>query len=84
MGILLWIVFGAIAGWIASMFMKSDSSQGLVMDIIMGIIGAVVGGYIMEFFGKSVVTGFNFYSMAVAVAGACVVIFIGRKLNIGR
>lgn len=84
MGILLWIVFGAIAGWIASMFMKSDSSQGLVMDIIMGIIGAVVGGYIMEFFGKSGVTGFNFYSMAVAVAGACVVIFIGRKLNIGR
>ena len=81
MGILLWIVFGALAGWIASMFMKSDSDQGLVMDIIMGVIGSVVGGFIMEFFGKSGVTGFNLYSMAVAVLGACVVIFIGRKLR---
>lgn len=63
------------------MFMKSDSDQGLVMDIIMGVIGSVVGGFIMEFFGKSGVTGFNLYSMAVAVLGACVVIFIGRRLR---
>lgn len=81
MGILLWIVFGALAGWIASMFMKSDSDQGLVMDIIMGVIGSVVGGFIMEFFGKSGVTGFNLYSMMVAVLGACIVIAIGRKLR---
>ena len=81
MGILLWIVFGALAGWIASMFMKSDSNQGLMMDIIMGIIGSVVGGFIMEFFGQSGVTGFNLYSMVVAVLGACVVIAIGRRLR---
>lgn len=81
MGILLWIVFGALAGWIASMFMKSDSNQGFFMDVVMGVIGAVVGGFIMEFFGQSGVTGFNLYSMAVAVLGACVVIFIGRKLR---
>jgi uncharacterized membrane protein YeaQ/YmgE (transglycosylase-associated protein family) len=82
MGILLWIIFGALAGWIASMFMASDSNQGLVADVIMGIIGAVVGGYIMEFLGYSGVSGFNLYSVAVAVLGACIVIFIGRRLRI--
>ena len=50
----------------------------------MGIIGAAVGGFIMEFLGKSGVTGFNFYSFIVAVIGACVVIYIGRKLRIAR
>lgn len=81
MGILLWIVFGAIAGWIASMFMKSDSNQGFFIDVIMGIVGSVVGGFIFEFFGQSGVTGFNLYSMIVAVLGACIVIAIGRKLR---
>lgn len=84
MNFLVWIIFGGIAGWLASMFMKSDANQGLVMDVIMGIIGAVVGGFILEFFGKSGVTGFNFYSMAVAVIGACIVIYIGRRLRMTR
>lgn len=81
MGIILWIIFGALAGWIASMFMKSDSNQGFFMDVVMGVIGSVVGGFIMEFFGQSGVTGFNLYSMIVAVVGACVVIAIGRRLR---
>ncbi len=84
MDILLWIIFGAVAGWIASIFMKTDSSQGLVMDVIMGIIGAIVGGFVMNFFGRSGVTGFNFYSLAVAVVGACIVIYVGRILRLGR
>lgn len=84
MDILIWIIFGALAGWIASMFMKTDSSQGLVMDVIMGIVGAIVGGFVMNFFGKSGVTGFNFYSLAVAVVGACIVIYAGRMLRLGR
>jgi uncharacterized membrane protein YeaQ/YmgE (transglycosylase-associated protein family) len=84
MDILVWIIFGALAGWIASMFMKTDSSQGLVMDVIMGIVGAIVGGFVMNFFGKSGVTGFNFYSLAVAIVGACIVIYAGRMLRLGR
>ncbi len=84
MGIILWIIFGALAGWLASMFMKTDSGQGLVMDIVMGIVGAMVGGFIMEFFGQSGITGFNFYSLVVAVIGACFVIYVGRALKIGR
>lgn len=81
MGILLWILFGALAGWIASMIMATNA--GAMMDIIMGIVGAVVGGFLMNIFGQSGVTGFNLYSMIVAVIGAIVVIFIGRMLRRG-
>lgn len=76
MGILLWIIFGAIVGWIASVVTKS--AHGLVVDVILGIIGAFVGGMIMNFFGQSGVTGFNLYSIIVAVIGSVVLIFIGR------
>ena len=81
MGIILWIIFGAIAGWVASIIMKTNASQGTMMDIIMGIIGAVVGGFLMGLVGQSGVTGFNIYRMAVAIMGACVAIFIGRKIK---
>lgn len=81
MGLLLWILFGALAGWIASMIMNTGS--GAIMDIIMGIVGAVVGGFIMNLLGQSGVTGFNLYSMIVAVIGAIVVIYIGRMLRRG-
>jgi len=79
MNLLLWIIFGAIAGWIASIIMTT--SQGAVWDIVMGIVGAVVGGYLMGLVGKSGVTGFNLYSIVVAVIGACVVIAVGRMLH---
>lgn len=81
MGIILWIIFGAIAGWIASVIMKTDSSQGTVKDIVMGIIGAIVGGFLMGLVGQSGVNGFNLYSMAVAVIGAIVVIYAGRMIK---
>lgn len=78
MGILLWIIFGGIVGWLASYIMKS--SNGLIMNIILGIIGALVGGFIMSFFGFSGVSGFNIWSFIVALIGAIVVIWIGRLL----
>lgn len=81
MGLLLWIIFGAIAGWIASVIMKNNASQGTLFDIIMGIVGAVVGGYLFGIVGQPGVTGFNLYSLFVAVVGACVVIFVGRMLR---
>jgi uncharacterized membrane protein YeaQ/YmgE (transglycosylase-associated protein family) len=79
MSILIWIIFGAIVGWIASMFMGSEG--GLVWDIIVGIIGAVLGGWLMSFFGQSGVTGFNLYSFLVAIFGAVVLITIVRALR---
>jgi len=84
MGIILWIIFGAIAGWIASVIMHTNSSQGTMMDIVLGIVGAVVGGFLMGLVGQSGVNGFNLYSLGVAVIGAIVVIYIGRMLRIGR
>ncbi|MEX2541291.1 MAG: GlsB/YeaQ/YmgE family stress response membrane protein [Trueperaceae bacterium] len=74
MSILLWIVFGALAGWIASMIMKT--SQGLLLDIVVGIIGAVIGGFIFRAFGASGVSGFNVYSLLVAILGAVVLLWI--------
>ena len=79
MGILLWIVLGALAGWIADIIVKS--SHGMIEDIVLGIVGAFVGGLVMNFFGQPGVTGFNIYSLIVAVIGAIVLIFIGRLFH---
>lgn len=79
MNIIAWIVFGAIAGWLAGVVMKSD--HGVLEDIILGVIGAFVGGFIMNSFGSPGVTGFNLYSIIVAVIGAMVLIFLGRVLH---
>ncbi len=81
MGILLWIIFGALAGWVASLVMKTDSRQGTVTDIVLGIVGSVVGGLLMGMVGKSGVTGFNLYSLLVAVIGASVIIFLVRLIR---
>lgn len=74
MGILSWIIFGAIAGWLASLFI--GGKRGLILNVVMGIIGAVAGGWIWSWFGGTGVTGFNLHSFIVAVVGACVVIGI--------
>lgn len=76
MGILLWIVFGAIAGWLASIIMNTDAEQGTVLNIIVGIVGAVIGGFIFQSFGEAGVTGFNLYSLLVACVGAVVLLGI--------
>jgi uncharacterized membrane protein YeaQ/YmgE (transglycosylase-associated protein family) len=81
MGIVLWIIFGAIAGWIASVIMKTNSRQGTILDIVLGIVGSVVGGFLMGLVGQSGVTGFNVYSLIVAVIGAVVIIYLGRILR---
>lgn len=78
MGILAWIILGAIAGWIASVLLKTNSTQGMMVDIILGIAGAVVGGLIMNFFGQSGVTGVNLYSVVVSVLGAVALLSVSR------
>lgn len=83
MNIILWVIFGGIVGWIASMIMKTNSEQGTLMDIVLGVVGAIVGGFIMNFIGEPGVTGFNIYSFIVAIIGACAVIFLGRVLRRG-
>jgi len=81
MGIILWIIFGALVGWIASLIMKTDAQQGGVLNIVIGIIGAIVGGWLMSFFGESGVSGFNVYSFAVALLGAVVLIMTVKAVR---
>jgi len=75
MSIIGWVILGLIAGFIASKVVNG-SGEGVLMDIVLGIIGAVIGGFVFNFFGASGVNGFNIYSMIVAVIGAIIVLAI--------
>jgi uncharacterized membrane protein YeaQ/YmgE (transglycosylase-associated protein family) len=75
MSIIGWIVLGLIAGFIASKIVNKQG-EGVILDIILGIIGAIVGGFLFIQFGAAGVTGFNLYSMLVAIVGAVVVLLI--------
>lgn len=75
MSILAWIVLGLVAGFIASKIV-TRSGGGLMMDLVLGVIGAFVGGFLFTQFGAAGVTGFNIYSVLVATVGAVVVLFI--------
>lgn len=75
MSILAWIVLGLIAGFIASKIVNK-TGEGLLLDIVLGIVGAVVGGFIFNAMGSSGVTGVNLYSLLVAVIGAVVVLLL--------
>ena len=83
--ILTWIVFGAFAGWIASIITGKNKQMGGVENVISGIAGAFIGGFLMEnVFGTEGVTGFNVYSLIVAILGAVVVIRIVGFFRGGR
>lgn len=81
MNIIAWLILGALAGWIASLVMGTNRSQGLVGDIILGIIGAFLGGFLFNLTGAEGVNGFNIWSVFVAVIGAIVALMIGRALS---
>ena len=81
--ILVWIIIGGLAGWVASMVMKTNASQGLLADIVVGIIGAFIGGFVLDLIGVGgEVTGLNFASFGTAFIGA--VIFLGLLRLIRR
>lgn len=80
MSFISWIVLGLIAGFLGSKIVNS-SGQGMLMDIVLGIVGAVVGGLIFSFFGATGVTGLNIYSLIVAVIGAIVVLWLYHALT---
>jgi len=71
MSILAWIVLGLIAGFIGSKLVNKQG-EGLFLDVLLGIVGAVVGGFLFKVFGASGVTGLNIYSLLVAVVGAVI------------
>ena len=79
MSIIGWIVLGLISGWIASKIVNR-SGEGFFLDIILGIVGAIVGGFIFNAVGSVGVTGFNIWSMLVAIVGAVIVLWIYHAL----
>ncbi len=79
MSIIGWIVLGLIAGFIASKLVNKEG-EGFFLDIVLGVVGAIVGGFVFAQFGAAGVTGFNLYSMFVAVVGAIIVLFIYHAL----
>lgn len=83
MDILYWAIFGLIAGGIANYIDPRPSQGGILGSIVLGIVGAVVGGYLGQTFFGVGVTGFNVSSFVVAVIGALVVLFVGRQLMKG-
>lgn len=83
MDFILWILFGALAGWIASKIMGTDAQQGWLGNIIVGIIGALVGGWLIGILvpGLAPTGGFNLGSLVVAILGAIVVLFLFNMLT---
>lgn len=81
MGILAWIVLGGFAGWIASMIMKTDAEQGIFLNIVVGIIGAMLGGFLVQLLGGEGISGFNLYSFIVAIFGAVVLLAIVKAVR---
>ncbi len=78
MGILAWIVVGLIAGALAKLIMPGDDPGGIIVTIIIGIVGAFVGGFVVNLFGGAGVSGFNIWSILVATLGAIVLLAIYR------
>ena len=82
MSLLAWIVLGLIAGFMGSKIVN-NTGQGLIVDILLGVVGAVVGGFLFNQFGQPGVSGLNLYSLLVAIVGAVVVLWLYHAL-IGR
>jgi uncharacterized membrane protein YeaQ/YmgE (transglycosylase-associated protein family) len=80
--LVVWIIVGAIAGWLASIVMKTNGRQGLIQDIVVGVIGGVIGGYLFNALGiGGAVTGINFSSIFVAFIGGLVLLVLVRLLT---
>jgi uncharacterized membrane protein YeaQ/YmgE (transglycosylase-associated protein family) len=80
MSILAWVILGLIAGFIGSKLVNKRG-EGMFLDIVLGVIGAVVGGWVFNFFGAAGVSGLNIYSLVVAVIGAVLVLVLYHALR---
>ena len=81
LGFIGWIVLGGLAGWIASKIANTDKSMGVIANIVVGIIGAFIGGFIFSLLGGDGVNGFNVYSFIVALVGAVVLLTLLKAIK---
>lgn len=80
MNLIMWIIFGALAGWIASMIAGTNERQGALGNIAYGILGALLGGFIMSLLGGNGINEFSIYSLLVAIGGALLLTWITKKM----
>lgn len=82
MSFLIYIIFGGLVGWVASMLMGTDAKQGIILNVVVGIVGAVLGSWIFNLLGLGgAVTGFNIGSFVVALVGAVVLIALLKAIR---
>jgi uncharacterized membrane protein YeaQ/YmgE (transglycosylase-associated protein family) len=79
--ILVWIIVGGLAGWVASKIVGTDKDQGAIGNIVVGIVGALVGGFLVGLLGGAGFTGLNLWSFLVALLGAVVLLFLWKALT---
>ena len=81
MGIISWLIIGALAGWIGSMITGNNKKMGAGANILVGVIGGFVGGFVMNLIGGEGVTGFNLWSLLVATVGAVILLLIANDFS---
>ncbi|MDB5161860.1 MAG: transglycosylase [Candidatus Saccharibacteria bacterium] len=81
LGFIGWIVLGGLAGWVASMIVGTNARQGLLSNIVVGVIGGLLGGFVFGLVGGAGVTGFNLWSFLVALVGAVILLFLWRLIT---
>lgn len=75
------LIIGGLAGWVASMIMKTDGSMGLLLNIVVGVVGAVIGNMLLPVFGIDGTTGFSVWSFVVALVGALILLFVVKMFS---
>ncbi|MBC7764633.1 GlsB/YeaQ/YmgE family stress response membrane protein [Microbacteriaceae bacterium] len=78
------LIIGGLAGWVASMIMKTDGSMGLLMNIVVGVVGAVIGNALLPMLGVNGTSGFSIWSFVVALVGAVVLLFVVKLFTGNR
>ena len=81
LGFIGWIVLGGLAGWIASKIANTDHSMGVIANIVVGIVGAFIGGFVFSLAGGEGVNGFNIYSFVVALVGAVILLTLLKAIK---
>lgn len=87
MGIILWLVIGGIIGWLASMAMKTDKQQGVMLNVVVGIVGAMIGGLLIApLFGSGTINRMDFSipGLLASFIGACILLALVNMVNRGR
>ncbi len=81
MGIIGWIIIGGLAGWVASKIMNTDAQQGIILNIVVGIIGALIGGFLLGVFGVDTDGSGVIVSFITALIGACILLFAVKAVT---